>query len=302
MSEPILSIRDLHAKVGGREVLQGLSLEVGAGTQFVSRASMPPGESALLPGWFDLQARLRWKRSRFFFTARAQSSAFLTFDQVLLVNTLLAGAGSSTPLLAGYLGADHSFAGAKLTPQLLLRVVQPATVRSQLFGGNAPPPGLASSVLVLREGGRSRLVAGDPATLPTLGAKLARPENLVINVMGRVFMDALDDPFAAVERELNACPLGEAADAIVVDVHAEATSEKMAMGHFCDGRASLVVGTHTHAPTADAQIFPGGTAFQSDAGACADSRKRRRGRASRIEKPFSHLTIVVREVEEKEAA
>jgi metallophosphoesterase (TIGR00282 family) len=93
---------------------------------------------------------------------------------------------------------------------------------------------------------------------------------LVINVMGRVFMDALDDPFAAVERELSACPLGEGADAIIVDVHAEATSEKMAMGHFCDGRASLVVGTHTHAPTADAQILPGGTAFQSDAGACAD--------------------------------
>ncbi len=93
---------------------------------------------------------------------------------------------------------------------------------------------------------------------------------LVVNVMGRVFMDALDDPFAAVEQELAACPLGEAADAIVVDIHAEATSEKMAMGHFCDGRASLVVGTHTHAPTADAQILPGGTAFQSDAGACAD--------------------------------
>ncbi len=88
--------------------------------------------------------------------------------------------------------------------------------------------------------------------------------------MGRVFMDALDDPFAAVERELSACPLGEGADAIIIDVHAEATSEKMAMGHFCDGRASLVVGTHTHAPTADAQILPGGTAFQSDAGACAD--------------------------------
>ena len=68
---------------------------------------------------------------------------------------------------------------------------------------------------------------------------------LVINVMGRVFMDALDDPFAAAEAELAACPLGEAADAIVVDMHAEATCEKMAMGHFCDGRASLVVGTHT---------------------------------------------------------
>src|SRR5690348_5319707 len=86
----------------------------------------------------------------------------------------------------------------------------------------------------------------------------------------RVLMDALDDPFAAVEAELAACPLGEAADAIVIDMHAEASSEKMAMGHFCDGRVSLVVGSHSHVPTADAQIFPGGTAYQTDAGACAD--------------------------------
>jgi metallophosphoesterase (TIGR00282 family) len=93
---------------------------------------------------------------------------------------------------------------------------------------------------------------------------------LVINLLGRVHMDALDDPFAAVDRELSACPLGEGADAIIVDMHAEATSEKMAMGHFCDGRASLVVGTHTHVPTADAQILDGGTAYQTDAGACAD--------------------------------
>jgi calcineurin-like phosphoesterase len=69
---------------------------------------------------------------------------------------------------------------------------------------------------------------------------------------------------------LSACHLGEGADAIVVDIHAEATSEKMAMGHFCDGRASLVVGSHSHVPTADAQILPNGTAFQVDAGACAD--------------------------------
>ncbi|HEY1414352.1 MAG TPA: YmdB family metallophosphoesterase, partial [Caulobacteraceae bacterium] len=93
---------------------------------------------------------------------------------------------------------------------------------------------------------------------------------LVLSPMGRVHMDALDDPFAAVDAELIACPLGETADAIIVDIHAEATSEKMAMGHFCDGRASLVVGTHTHVPTADGQILPGGTAYQSDAGACAD--------------------------------
>jgi metallophosphoesterase (TIGR00282 family) len=93
---------------------------------------------------------------------------------------------------------------------------------------------------------------------------------LVMNAMGRVFMDALDDPFAGVDRELEACPLGLGADAIIVDIHAEATSEKMAMGHYCDGRASFVVGTHSHVPTADAQILPGGTAYQTDAGACAD--------------------------------
>jgi hypothetical protein len=111
---------------------------------------------------------------------------------------------------------------------------------------------------------------GTPGRGATLVSTAAGARVLVVNVMGRVFMDALDDPFAAVDRELNACPLGEAADAVVVDIHAEATSEKMAMGHFCDGRASLVVGTHQHIPTADAQILPGGTAFQADAGACAD--------------------------------
>jgi 2',3'-cyclic-nucleotide 2'-phosphodiesterase len=92
---------------------------------------------------------------------------------------------------------------------------------------------------------------------------------LVINVMGRLFMDPLDDPFSALEQELAACPLKEAADAVVVDVHAEATSEKMSIGHFLDGRVSLVVGTHTHVPTSDTQILPGGTAYQTDAGACA---------------------------------
>jgi metallophosphoesterase (TIGR00282 family) len=112
------------------------------------------------------------------------------------------------------------------------------------------------------------------AEAPGRGAQLfttdAGHRILVINLLGRVHMDALDDPFASVDRELDSCPLGDAADAIVVDMHAEATSEKMAMGHFCDGRASLVVGTHTHVPTADCQILSGGTAYQTDAGACAD--------------------------------
>jgi calcineurin-like phosphoesterase len=93
---------------------------------------------------------------------------------------------------------------------------------------------------------------------------------LVINVMGRIFMDPLDDPFAAVERELGACSLKQDADAIVVDMHCEATSEKQAMGYFCDGRASLVVGTHTHVPTSDYRVLAGGTAFISDAGMTGD--------------------------------
>ncbi|MBX9760539.1 MAG: YmdB family metallophosphoesterase, partial [Beijerinckiaceae bacterium] len=109
---------------------------------------------------------------------------------------------------------------------------------------------------------------------PGRGANLIEGQSgarvLVMNVMGRVFMDPLDDPFAAVERELEACPLGMAADAVVIDIHAETSSEKCAMGHFADGRASLVVGTHTHIPTADAQILPGGTAFQTDAGMTGD--------------------------------
>jgi len=93
---------------------------------------------------------------------------------------------------------------------------------------------------------------------------------LVINVMGRLFMDPLDDPFACVDQALADHRLGETVDAVVVDVHGEATSEKMALAHFLDGRATLVVGTHTHVPTADAVILDGGTAYQTDAGMCGD--------------------------------
>src|SRR5919109_2489803 len=113
-----------------------------------------------------------------------------------------------------------------------------------------------------------------PPGTPGRGAALVDAKNgarvLVVNVMGRVFMDALDDPFAAVERELDVCRLKRDADAIIIDIHCEATSEKQAMGHYCDGRASLVVGTHTHAPTADHQILPRGTAFISDVGMTGD--------------------------------
>jgi metallophosphoesterase (TIGR00282 family) len=93
---------------------------------------------------------------------------------------------------------------------------------------------------------------------------------VVLNAMGRLFMDPLDCPFRGTAVELAKYKLGHSVAAIVVDFHAEATSEKMAFAHSFDGQVSLVVGTHTHCPSADHQILPGGTAFQSDAGMCGD--------------------------------
>ncbi len=94
---------------------------------------------------------------------------------------------------------------------------------------------------------------------------------LVAQVLGQVFMKrAFEDPFGQIDAVLKRHVLGGGVQAAIVDMHCEATSEKMAMGHFCDGRASLVVGTHTHVPTADAQLLPGGTGYLTDAGMCGD--------------------------------
>jgi metallophosphoesterase (TIGR00282 family) len=113
-----------------------------------------------------------------------------------------------------------------------------------------------------------------PSGTPGRGAGIyAAPRGkkvLVVQVMGRLFMDPLDDPFAAVEGELARQRLGTTVHAAIIDVHCEASSEKMALGHSVDGRVSLVVGSHSHIPTADAQIFPNGTAYQTDAGMCGD--------------------------------
>ncbi len=115
---------------------------------------------------------------------------------------------------------------------------------------NYPPgtPGSGSVVVALRDGRKA----------------------LVLQAMGRLFMDALDCPFRGTAEVLARHRLGGSVQAIVADIHAEASSEKMAYGHIFDGQISFVVGTHTHCPTADAQILPGGTAFQSDAGMCGD--------------------------------
>ena len=94
---------------------------------------------------------------------------------------------------------------------------------------------------------------------------------LVIQVLDQVFMKRVfEDPFNNVDKILKANPIGKRADAIILDIHAEATSEKMAMGHWCDGRASLMVGTHTHVPTSDAMIMQKGMGYLTDAGMCGD--------------------------------
>lgn len=113
-----------------------------------------------------------------------------------------------------------------------------------------------------------------PQDTPGKGAGIFRARNgadvLVINALGRVFMQDIDCPFRAIDNELTACRMGEGADAVFVDFHAEATSEKQALGVFLDSRVSCVAGTHTHSPTADHRILPGGTAYQSDVGMCGD--------------------------------
>ncbi|HPI50342.1 MAG TPA: TIGR00282 family metallophosphoesterase [Hyphomonadaceae bacterium] len=115
-----------------------------------------------------------------------------------------------------------------------------------------------------------------PQTLniPGRGAQLFTTPNgqrvFVIQIHGSAFMESLDDPIQGVQRALDEAPLRQVADAVIVEMHAEATAEKYIMGHFCDGRATLVVGAHTHVPTADAQILVGGTAYMTDAGMCGD--------------------------------
>ena len=131
------------------------------------------------------------------------------------------------------------------------------------------PTGLVKRQLLYAVLGLAVFLIAARARMETL--RRIGPAALVVSGIGRVFMGEFDCPFRAIDHEVTACPLKRgAADAIIVDFHAEATSEKEAMGYYLDGRASCVVGTHTHAPTADDRILPGGTAYMSDVGMCGD--------------------------------
>ncbi len=166
--------------------------------------------------------------------------------------------------------AENASSGAGLTPEHARLLLQAGadclTLGDHAFDQKEMLSFIESEPRILRPLNFAKSAPGKGARLftATQGRKV-----LVAQALGQVFMKRpFDDPFSALDAVLKAHPLGGLAQAIMVDFHAEATSEKMAMGHWCDGRASLVVGTHTHVPTADAQILTGGTAYLTDAGMC----------------------------------
>ncbi|HEV2336661.1 MAG TPA: TIGR00282 family metallophosphoesterase [Stellaceae bacterium] len=187
------------------------------------------------------------------------------------IKTHLPGLKRDLAIDLAIVNAENAAAGFGLTERLAGELYEAGadilTTGNHVWDQRELIPYIARDTRLLRP-------ANFPEGTPGAGWCLHRIDErrsvLVVNLMGRLFMDALDDPFARLERVLAKHPLGGGATAIVVDFHAEATSEKMAFGHFADGRVSAVLGTHTHVPTADAQILPGGTAFISDAGMCGD--------------------------------
>jgi metallophosphoesterase (TIGR00282 family) len=166
--------------------------------------------------------------------------------------------------------AENASSGAGLTPDharaLLAAGADCLTLGDHAFDQKDMLSFIESEHRIIRPINFAKAAPGRGARVFTVsgGRKV-----LVAQVLGQVFMKRpFDDPFSAIEPVLKAHPPGGAVQASIIDMHCEATSEKMAMGHWCDGRASAVVGTHTHVPTADAMILPRGTAYLTDAGMC----------------------------------
>jgi len=164
--------------------------------------------------------------------------------------------------------SENIAAGSGITQNLFNKVraygVDVVTLGDHVYRKMDIAPTLTGSERIVRPANLSSQAVGRAFTVVTSnnGIQVA-----VFCLLGRIFMNfPADDPFAAADKILRGLPGGVKVS--IVDMHAEATSEKVAMGHFLDGRASLVFGTHTHIPTADAKILPGGTAYISDLGMC----------------------------------
>lgn len=157
----------------------------------------------------------------------------------------------------------------KLAEEMLAAGVDCLTSGDHIWDQKDIIPYIAQTDALIRPLNFPEKVPGQGYRLITLtnGKKL-----LVVQLIGRVFMNNIvaDCPFRAADTLLEKYVLGRTVDAIVVDFHAEATSEKVAMGRYLDGRVTAVVGTHTHVPTADAKVLNGGTGYQTDLGMCGD--------------------------------
>ncbi|MDX1484055.1 MAG: TIGR00282 family metallophosphoesterase [Alphaproteobacteria bacterium] len=182
------------------------------------------------------------------------------------------------PALRDRLGLDlvvangeNAAAGFGITPKICGQLhdagVDIITTGNHAFDQREIMPHMEDDRRILRP---ANYPPGTPGRGATVVATADGKEVLVIQVMLRLFMEALDDPFRSVEDAIAEHRLGESIDAIIVDVHGEATSEKSAMGLMLDGRVTMAVGSHSHVPTADGRILPGGTAYQTDAGMCGD--------------------------------
>jgi metallophosphoesterase (TIGR00282 family) len=166
---------------------------------------------------------------------------------------------------------ENAAAGFGITPKICIEMftagVDLITTGNHVWDQKELIGYIASQPRVLRP---LNMLPGTPGSGVAEVRTEAGKRLIVIHVLSRLFMKLVDDPFRAIERELQRFRLGTTADAILVDVHGEATSEKTALGHFLDGHVSLVAGTHTHIPTADAQILPGGTGYITDVGMTGD--------------------------------
>jgi 2',3'-cyclic-nucleotide 2'-phosphodiesterase len=165
--------------------------------------------------------------------------------------------------------AENIAGGSGITQNLFHKIrsygVDVVTLGDHVYKKLDIVPTLQSSERIVRPANLSANAAGRTHTVVTTNAGVPV---CVFALLGRIFMNNLpsDDPFAAADRVLLSIP--KTVKVCVCDVHAEASSEKVAMGHWLDGRVSLIFGTHTHIPTADAKILPGGSAFISDLGMC----------------------------------